>query len=260
MDAEEFRAFYLSDLLRRCRARAQIPVRDGFTPSHSIGVNQEQAAQLLSIGERQYRRFENGQVAHPDVRFLDQVAHMLSMSAAERDTLYRLAARRPPHARLDGEIDASGLRSMLDTLDVPAIVTDIAWNYVAWNTLATEYLLDPYEVPADSRNAILLGFGPVGAALFPNELPDLRTLVGRVRSAYLAEAGQSVALRELVERLLEFPEAAEQWNDGPLALEPAYQPRILVHPRRGPMTVRTVRTMLPDGLRISQFIPERRAA
>lgn len=260
VDAEEFRAFYLSDLLRRCRAKTRVPAGYGFVSPYGIGVSQELAAQMLSIGDRQYRRFECGLVMHPDLRFLDQVARVLEMSAAERDALYRLAAQRPPHTPSDGDIDVRGLQSTLDSLEVPAIVTDIAWNYVAWNRLATEYLVDPDELPPDSRNAILLGFGPVGAALFPTELPDLRTLVGRVRFAYLAAGGQSRALQGLVERLLQIPEAAAQWKDGPLAIEPPYQPRTLVHSLRGSLKVRTVRTEMPDRLRICQFIPERREA
>jgi transcriptional regulator with XRE-family HTH domain len=258
LGAEDFRVYHLSELLRRVRARTPVPPELCTAGTHEVGLSQEQAAALLVIGDRQYGNFERGAVAHPDPRFLDLVARVLGMTAAERDALYRLAVRHPPAGRSRGEIDAGGLRPVLESLEVPALVTDIAWNYVAWNRLFAEYVVDPNELPEQSRNAMVLGFGPVGAALFPAEPALRRVVVGRARWAYLADGGRSPVLRELVERLLAIPEAAAYWQDGPLELQPAYQSRVLVHPRQGSVKVKAVRTVLPGGLRISQFIPEHR--
>jgi PAS domain-containing protein len=176
------------------------------------------------------------------------------MSAAERDALYRLAARRPPPTIHAGAVDASEVRSMLDALAMPALVTDVAWDILAWNRAACELLLDPAEFPEDKRNAILLGFGP-GSDLFPEDVPKIGRLVGWVRSAYLAEGGQSPALDGLIERMLKIPTAAEFWAQRALALEPVYETRVLASPGQRPTRVRTVRARLPRGLRLTQFIP-----
>ena len=145
---------------------------------------------------------------------------------------------------------------MLDAMGTPALITDIAWNVLAWNRELAEHLQDPAQVSDSDRNAILWRFGPVSATRFPAEQRNLGLLVGWVRSAYLAEGGQNPALGRLVERLLAIPEAARHWNDGALALEPLLETRMLVHPLHGQRRVRVMRTLLPQyGLRISQFIP-----
>ena len=254
LDAEEFRILHLSELLRLARSKARVPTELAPWCSHEVGLTQEQTAHLLAIGDRQYREFERGRVVHPDPRFIEQVVRVLGMSTAERDALYRLAARRPPPPVYADTADVSELRPMLDSLEVPALVTDIAWNILAWNASACENLLNPAEVPIEERNAVLLGFGP-GSDLFPGDVPEIGRIVGWVRSAYLAEGGQNRAIQGLVDRLLTIPTAAEHWRSGALALEPIYETRTLDRPGRSPVLVRAVRSRLPQGLRLTQFIP-----
>lgn len=255
---EDFRIHHLSDLLRDARARAPVAPElvEESADSGGVGITQAQTARLIGLSERGYREFERGRLVHPDPRLLDHVARVLHLDAAERKILYGLAVRDIPRPRTESDLDISGLQSMVDALEFPAIVTDLGWDYLAWNKAVTDYLLDPAGEPKETRNAILLGFGPIGAARWPSELANLRNLVGRARAAYIAEGGRSPALQGLVERLVAIPEAAAHWQTGPLALEPAYEPRTLAHPRRGPLQVRVIRTVLPQGVRISQFIPD----
>lgn len=255
---EEFRIAHLSDLLHLARARAPVPqeLAEKAADCGGGGLTQKQTAVLLGLSERRYREFERGGVVHPDPRLLDRVARLLQMGAAERAILHRLASRDLPHPRTSVDLDISKLQSLVDAMQYPAVVTDLAWDYLAWNSAVTDYLLDPAGETKQMRNAILLGFGPIGAARFPSELPNLRDLVGRARAAYIAGGGRSPALQGFVERLVAIPKAASYWQTGPLALEPAYETRTLVHPRRGPMQVRVIRTVLPQGVRISQFIPD----
>ena len=208
LDAEEFRVQHLSDLLRSARSHAHPPMPRGPDAAGGSALSQEQAAFLLGISERHYREFERGRLVHPDLQFLDRVARVLRMGAAERKILHRLAVRDLPRPRPKADLDISGLQSTVDAVDFPAIVTDIAWNYVAWNRAVADYLLDPADMPKDARNAILLGFGPVGAARWPSELPHLRDLVGRARAAYIAEGGRNPTLQDFIEQLVAIPAAA----------------------------------------------------
>jgi transcriptional regulator with XRE-family HTH domain len=257
-DAEDFRIHHLSELLRRVRAQTVRPAHNAIPASRRAGVTQEQAALMLGMSDRHYRDFERGRVLHPDQRFLDRVASVLGMSAAERDALYRLAARRPPLTRQPRPADLRELQSLLDAMHgAPALITDNAWNILIWNEQVVEYLQDPGQVPDAWRNAMLWMFSPAAAACFPGVREEYRALVGRVRSAYLADGGHCEALKDLIDRLLTFPEAARWWHAGALALEPIYQPRTLLHPDLGPRRVRTLNTVLAhQGLRIIQFIPD----
>ncbi len=255
-DAEAFRIFYLSDLLRRARARVR-PPEWAARADGCGGLTQEQAAELLNTSDRHYRNLERGRLTHPDPQFLDEVAHVLGMGATERELLYRLAAGRPPPPRPLERADIRQLQFMVDGLgDIPALVTDAAWNVLVWNKAETEALEDPGTVPEPWRNSILWRFTPTGMARFSGNEPGLHALVGRVRAAYVADGGYNPALRTLVERLLLIPSAAEHWHAGALAREPMYELRTLMHPSYGARRVQVLRTRIEQGdLRITQFIP-----
>ena len=260
LKGEEFRVYHLSDLLSRARARATIPARFAHESEEGreVGLTQKQAGSMVGLAERSYRDFERGRLLHPRPAFIEHLARVLEMDAAERQILYRLATRDFPHPRPEGHIDIRELQSLVDSMDFPAIVSDRAWDYVAWNRAVTRYLLDPNEAPKQERNAILLGFRPDGAALFPSELPNQRELAGRARAAYVAGGGRNPVLQDLTERLLAIPEAAAQWQTSPLALIPAYEERLLARSGRDPLRVQVLRTALPNGLHISQFVPDPR--
>jgi transcriptional regulator with XRE-family HTH domain len=259
LDGEDFRRYHLSDLLRRARARTPVPPGLAeLSENGSIGLTQQQAARLVGLSERRYREFESGRLPRPEPRFLERVARVLGMREAERYVLYRLAARRPPPQPRPRPADVSDLQSMLDDLDgIPALVTDFAWNILAWNRALAENLQDPGPLPVDERNSILWRFTPPADQRFPDERENLGALIGRVRATYLTEHGHDPAIQELVERLIEIPQVDDFWQAGPLTLEPRYEPRILMPPGRAPRKVHVLRSVLQhDRLRITQFIPD----
>jgi transcriptional regulator with XRE-family HTH domain len=257
---EEFRVHYLADLLRRARARApitHIAAAYQHCRTDTAGLTQEETAVLLCTTGRHYREFERGRILHPDPRFLDQVGRALAMTPAERSALTHLAARRPPAPPGPLEPDVSGLQALIDGLgEAPALVTDIAWNVLAWNRSLAENIQDPGQAPSGERNAMLWMFSPNAGDRFPGIENEYPTLVGRVRLAYLASAGRNSALQQLVDKLVAIPQAAQYWRDGVLALDPVYQPQMLVrHQTSG--QVRTLCTVIPQRrLRITQFVPD----
>jgi transcriptional regulator with XRE-family HTH domain len=258
---EEFRIAHLSDLLRGARARAPVPpeLAEESADSGGAGLTQKQTARLVGLSERRYREFEHGGLVHPDPRLLDEVARVLGMTAAERDTLYRLAAHwPPPPTYCPSSRDVRGLQPTLDEMGpIPALVTDVAWNALAWNRALAEDVADPAEIPEESRNSILWMLSSAAPERIPEVRGEYAMLVGRVRWRYLADGGRTSALHELVERLVQIPAAAKHWDAGVLALDPLYQPRILSHPAHGTGPVRTLSTQLPEqGLRLIVSIPD----
>lgn len=261
LHGEDLRIAHLSNLLRGARERAPIPpglVEESADSGHA-GLTQKQTGRLLGMSERSYREFERGRMLHPEPRFLHQVALKLGMTEAEHDALFRLALFWPPPPTYWP--DSSDVRYMQPMLDAmgpnPALLTDIAWNALAWNRALAEDVQDPTEMPEESRNSILWMFSQAAPERIPEVHGEYETLVGRVRSTYLADLGRTSALHELVERLMQFPGAAEHWNAGVLALDPVYQLRILSRPVHGPGPVRTYSMQIPEqGLRLIVSVPE----
>jgi transcriptional regulator with XRE-family HTH domain len=255
---EEFRVRNLPDLLRRARARAPVPPElAAESADGGGGLTQKQTARLVGLAERRYRDFERGVIGNPKPQLVEHVAQVLGMTQVERDVLYRLALPDPaPPAYPTPDIRI--LRSMLDSMKpVPALVTDLAWNALAWNRTLAEDVQDPMLLPEQARNSILWMF----SGLAPERIPEVRgeyeQLVGRVRFAYLTDGGRTPALQELVDRLVQIPEAAEHWNTGALAPDPLYQRRMLTRPATGAGPVRTYSIRFPEqGVRLIMSVPD----
>lgn len=261
LHGEDFRMYYLSDLLRRARARALVPPQlvGEAEDNGGVGLTQAQAGQVCGLSERGWRNFERGRLLRPDPRFVEHVAHKLGMTHAERDVLYRLAVNQPapPLATYPSSRDVRELQPMLDSMGpTPALVADIAWNLLAWNQALAQDA-DPAALPDEARNSILWMFSPAAAERIPEVRSAYGQLVGRVRSTYLADGGRTPALQELVDRLLRIPEAAEHWNVGALTLDPACESCVHANPAFGSKLVRTISTRLPEqGLRLLVMVPD----
>lgn len=258
---DELRKAHLSSLLRDARERAPVPpeLAEESANSGGAGLTQKQTARLLTLSHRRYWDFEHGCIAHPEPRFLDEVARVLAMSSAKRDALFRLALSWPPPPSVWPDAsDVRGLQPMLDAMGPnPAVVTDIAWNTLAWNRALAEDVADPNELPEEARNSILWMFSKAAPERIPEVHGEYEKLVGRVRWIYLADGGRTSALRELVERLVQIPAAAEHWNGWALAHDPIYQPRVLARHTRGTTPVRTYSSQMPEqGLRLIVSVSE----
>ena len=120
-----------------------------------------------------------------------------------------------------------------------------------------EDVADPNELPEEARNSILWMFSRAAPEAIPEVRGEYEMLVGRVRWMYLADGGRTSALRELVERLVQIPAAAEHWNAWALAMDPIFQPRVLARHTRSTTPVRTYSTQMPEqGLRLIVSVSE----
>ena len=171
MTRNDARRAELHEFLRAARGRVD-PADAGLTaaPNRRLGgLHQADVAALLQVSTRWYTAFENGsgqgrRPPAPDV--LDRLAEVLGLTAAERVRLYLLAAGHEPPG---GSADVTGKdadRAALERLvslagpDLPAMVTDIAWNIAGWNDALASKVLDPGALPSHDRNLVLWLFTP----------------------------------------------------------------------------------------------------
>jgi transcriptional regulator with XRE-family HTH domain len=254
---EEFRVRNLPDLLRGARARAPVPPQFATETPDGGGLTQEQTARLVRLSERRYGAFERGAISNPKPQLVEHVAQVLQMTFAEREVLYQLALPHPADP-VETTPDVRSLQSLVDGMPgVPALVTDLAWNALAWNRKLAEEVQDPAALPEQARNSILWMF----STLAPERIPEVRgeyaQLVGRVRFAYLTDGGRTRALQELVDRLMQIPEAERHWKASALAPDPLYQQRVLTRPATGAGLVRTYSVRFAeDGFRLIVSVPE----
>jgi transcriptional regulator with XRE-family HTH domain len=102
------------------------------------GLRREEVAALAGVGITWYTWFEQGREISVSASFLDNVARVLKLAAADRCHLFLLAHQRPPAP--DGgqwcAISPLTQKIMDDLVLRPAYVINIRWDVVAWNRAA----------------------------------------------------------------------------------------------------------------------------
>lgn len=126
------------------RARRALigPERAGIPggPNRKVtGLRREEVAMLAGISVDYYLRLERGRDTRPSPQVLDALARVLQLDDVERDYLHGLTAGAPrrPSRRGRPRTVPARLRSLLDTLAVPAFLEDPAFDVLAANDLAT---------------------------------------------------------------------------------------------------------------------------
>ncbi len=217
MAGEITRRKELHDFLKAARAWVQ-PKDLGLTPPRNrrgSGLQQADVAAALNVSPRWYNGFENGTIV-PDDDVLDHLTGILRLTPAERVNIYLLATGHepapgtiePPHG---AEAVLTRLVHHLDDPAIPAIVTDIAWNVLAWNRAVSAWIPDPGIMPSHARNAVLWTFG----SDIEHIVADVQSLreahIGRVHLAR-ARDPRDPRLEHLVERLQKIPTASQLWH------------------------------------------------
>ena len=207
----------LHDFLQAARARLQPPDL-GIQPAanrRATGLYQADVAAALNVSERWYNGFENGN-AIPGDSLLDQLAGVLRLTDAERVHLYLLAAGHEPAPGSVGtpfrsEAVLTSLVSYLGDPAIPAALTDIAWNVLAWNPAVSTWIPGPGITTASACNAVLWMFTS-DAEPIVDDIHSLREAhIGRVHVA-LARYPGDLRLEHLVARLQRIPAARQLWN------------------------------------------------
>lgn len=128
------------------------------------GLRREELALLAGISVDYLIRLEQGRAAKPSAQVLGALARALSLTAGERELLYRLAGTvAPPSGSVPHEVPR-GVQLMIDRMsDTPLAVFTAAWDAVQWNPLWSELLGDPSQLEARSRNLIWRHFATAGS-------------------------------------------------------------------------------------------------
>ncbi len=212
----------LSGFLQKARSRVD-PADLGLVtpPGRRIhGLVQADVADLLQVSHRWYNGFECGTMTASEA-VLDHIAGLLHLTPAERVHLYLLATGHDPAPATvqppDGAVAVlTRLVHQMGDLAVPALVTDIAWNVLAWNRALTTWFPDPGTFPRETRNLLLWSFTDDLERYVRDTECFRRTYIGWV---HLAHAGRpdDPRLAHLIDRLQDIPAARDLWNSQHIA-------------------------------------------
>ena len=179
----------LRQFLRTRRARVQ-PGDVGIETGGGRrvpGLRREEVAMLAGVSLDYYARLEQGRDLQPSDQVLDAIARALRLAEVERLYLHNLVRS---HVALAGPgeleiapVDA-GMRLMLGSLEVPAIVIDIRGDVLAMNRLGQAMFagLGPTGSAVSSHPRWLF-LDPSARALFTDWEMMARTSVGVLREA-----------------------------------------------------------------------------
>jgi transcriptional regulator with XRE-family HTH domain len=187
----------LRDFLKKRRARLS-PTDFGLPPGNrrrNLGLRREEVAALAGVGLTWYTCLEQGKDIRVSTSFLENLAHALKFTAAERAHLFALAQHRPPPLPVQASLTEATerLQSILDAIDSPAYARNSRFDVVAWNKANTEMFGDFSTIAPRERNVIWLMFArSYHRRTMPSWETDARSLVAKFRMNY----GQSPGAKD----------------------------------------------------------------
>jgi transcriptional regulator with XRE-family HTH domain len=114
------------------------------------GLRREEVATLAGISADYYLRLEQGRDRNPSPQVLEALARVFGLDATATQYLLSLStARRAGTRRPRREVVPTGIRQLLDVLELPAFVESRLFDVLAANRLATA--LSPRIRPGENR-------------------------------------------------------------------------------------------------------------
>jgi transcriptional regulator with XRE-family HTH domain len=114
------------------------------------GLRREEVATLAGISADYYLRLEQGRDRNPSPQVLEALARVFRLDATATQYLLSLStARRAGTRRPRREVVPTGIRQLLDVLELPAFVESRLFDVLAANRLATA--LSPRIRPGENR-------------------------------------------------------------------------------------------------------------
>ncbi|MFC5946729.1 helix-turn-helix domain-containing protein [Pseudonocardia lutea] len=150
------------------------------------GLRREEVAMLAGISADYYLRLEQGRDRNPSSQVLEALARVFGLDATATRYLLSLPGARPVRrARPRREVVPTGIRQLLDALNLPAFVESRMFDVLAANRLATA--LSPTIRPGENRLR----------SVFLDEterdlLPDWEHAIGGMVAAFRASIGTEV--------------------------------------------------------------------
>ncbi|WP_406239628.1 helix-turn-helix transcriptional regulator [Nocardia sp. NBC_01009] len=201
--------------------RARISPEDvGLPPGprrRTPGLRREEVAQLSGVGVTWYTWLEQGRSINVSVQVLNSVARALSLDAAEKAHLYRLADVPTVPTAHAGTALPEELQVILDHVEpLPGVVLSARYDVLAHNE-AYEALC-PGFLTGERNVARRVFLTPECCNTYQHNWDDLRRMVGYLRGAYAKNLGDPYWEEFIVELCSESPNFKALWARNDVAV------------------------------------------
>ncbi len=225
----------LGDFLRARRERLR-PVEVGLPETRrrrTPGLRREEVASLAGISGDWYVKLEQGRGVAPSADTVDALARALRLSDAERSHLAALASGQAGEP-WSCEAVPDALRQLIESLAVPAYVTGLRWDMLAWNAAAAALFGDLDALAVEDRNILSFVLTDLrGRVLFGDGwAEEARRMVALFRATHDRHADDPAFIR-LVERLHAGCPEFEGWWHAHHVRAPVSGTKLLLHPAHG---------------------------
>ncbi|MDT8893057.1 helix-turn-helix transcriptional regulator [Halomonas sp. I1] len=204
----------LSDFLKSRRERLS-PETLGLprgSRRRTPGLRREEVAALAGVGVTWYTWLEQGRDIGVSTGFLDSLARVLRLDAAERRHLYLLVHQRPPteSKRTWCSMPDLAQRLLDDLSHRPAYVLNLRWDVLAWNAAADRVFAFSAQ-PLERRNLLWMLFvDDATRRLFDAWEQQAPRLVSSFRQDY-ASAPEDSDIEQLVQELEDVAPDFKTW-------------------------------------------------
>ena len=207
------------------------------------GLRREEVATLAGISADYYLRLEQGRDRNPSPQVLEALARVFGLDATATQYLLSLSATRPAAPkRPRREVVPTGIRQLLDAVELPAFVENRMFDVLAANRLATA--LSPAIRPGANRlRSVFLD------ASERDLYPDWDRATGGLVASFRASLGTDIGDPRIAQLVGELSLASERFRQlwarhdvKALAGEPAR----IRHPQVGMLELRREKLSIGD--------------
>lgn len=169
------------------------------------GLRREEVADRACISTTWYTWLEQGRGGTPSAETLSRIAKALSLTQSETEYLFLTTLGHLPQSQYanSSSIDPT-LQTVVDSLNPnPALVRNLKWDVLAWNTAAAKVFTNYAELSPEQRNVMRLFFLGKGSRVAnPHWQSTARIIVSSLR-ADLARLGEDESSQALIQELCE---------------------------------------------------------
>jgi transcriptional regulator with XRE-family HTH domain len=190
----------LGAFIRAHRERLSPPKAGGRR--RTPGLRREELADLAGLGVTWITWLEQGREVKASVSALSRLAEALQLSAAERASLFDLAAKKDPKSRSENVDDLlPSLVELPSLMSVPAYLLDHTWTARAWNQAAAALFVGWLDEVSVDRNLLSYVFrSPLARKLIADWDIRAQRLVAEFRADFNRRPNDS-AMKALVDQL-----------------------------------------------------------
>lgn len=179
------------------------------------GLRREELAEAAGVSLTWITWLEQGRNVAASVSALTRLAEALSLTPAERTSLFDLAGKRDPAGPAEPQADLlPELLSLPSRFVGPAYLLDRTWIARAWNAEAAELFSGWLDQESQERNLLQFVFlNPCAQRLIADWPERARRLVAEFRADY-SRRPQDVAMQALIDELLaKSPLFDQHWRE-----------------------------------------------